>query len=249
MDNFIIFFKRFYKALLNTFFPNICWECHKILLGDRVGYCDDCFKKVPRIKNQTHCIQCSSLYFVDRKGLCLSCRDNFHETLYFDYHLSSFSYEEEIKALILAGKFGGRRSVWTFLANEMYDLIKNSDNNSKPLIIPVPISRKRHRERGFNQAKLLATKLSALSNIPLNNNILIKIRNNQKQSQKSQLERKDNPKDCYQVVNQKEIMDKTILLLDDVFTTGSTANECSKVLKEGCAQKVIVLTVAKRDFD
>ena len=114
-------------------------------------------------------------------------------------------------------------------------------------IIPVPLHKYRYRERGYNQAYLILKELSKLEkNIIIKNNIIKKTENIKPQSTLNKAERKDNIKGVYEIINKEnKIEDRKILIFDDVFTTGSTTNECSRVLKEHKAKKVGVLTIAK----
>lgn len=254
MKNFISFFKRLKKIIyfpvINTLFPNYCWNCSDVLTEEKIGYCIPCFIEIPYIYEQKHCIKCSSLFFVNSQGFCQNCQDQYHENLYFDQNLSCFSYADKIQELIKVGKYGKRRSVWKLLAKEMVTFLQKINLNNDAVIIPVPISKKRYADRGFNQSAITAKMISQKFNLPYFPRVLKKIKNNHSQVELNQNDRKTNPLDCYRVKAKKNIIqDKTILLVDDVFTTGSTVNECSRVLKESGAFKVIVLTVAKSDFD
>ena len=113
------------------------------------------------------------------------------------------------------------------------------------IIIPVPISKKRNKERGYNQSLLIAREIAKNENVKLRNNVILKVKNNNTQSKLNKEERAENVKNVYKITNNKEIIDKNILLIDDIFTTGATLNECSKMLKQASAKKVDVLTIAK----
>ena len=113
------------------------------------------------------------------------------------------------------------------------------------IIIPVPISKKRNKERGYNQSLLIAREIAKNENVKLRNNVISKVKNNTTQSKLNKEERAENVKNVYKITKNKEIIDKNILLIDDIFTTGATLNECSKMLKQAGAKKVDVLTIAK----
>lgn len=118
--------------------------------------------------------------------------------------------------------------------------------NNYDYIIPIPLHKYRNRERGYNQSFLILKALAKKNkNIIIRNNILQKQRNIKPQSSLNKLERKNNIKNAYTITNKLEIKNKKILLFDDVFTTGSTTNECSRILKENGAKKIGVLTIAK----
>jgi ComF family protein len=112
------------------------------------------------------------------------------------------------------------------------------------LLVPVPLHRKRLRERGFNQALLLARELSRQTQIPYEARILQKKKATPPQVQLNGEEREEGVKGVFHVTRRDGVEGKTILLIDDVYTTGATVNECSKVLIRGGAKRVDVLTLA-----
>lgn len=117
------------------------------------------------------------------------------------------------------------------------------------IMIVVPISKARKKERGYNQSQLIAKQVSQIINIPIMKNILEKSKDTVPQSTLNKVQRQENAKGAYKVKkdNYKKIKNKNILLVDDIYTTGSTINECAKVLQEvGIVKKQIgALTLAK----
>ena len=113
------------------------------------------------------------------------------------------------------------------------------------IIIPVPISKKRKKERGYNQSLLIARKISSKEKIKLGDKVISKVKNNNTQSKLNKEERAENVKNVYKITKDKEIINKNILLIDDIYTTGATLNECSRMLKQAGAKKIDVLTIAK----
>lgn len=115
------------------------------------------------------------------------------------------------------------------------------------IIIPVPMSRKKLAQRGYNQSELIASKISRYSKIQLQKDIIIKVKENKTQSTLNKIQRLENIKNVYKIKNKQKIKAKNILLFDDIYTTGATVNECAKILKQAGAKTVNVLTIAK-DF-
>jgi ComF family protein len=113
------------------------------------------------------------------------------------------------------------------------------------MVMPVPLHTKRLRMRGFNQALLLAVGAAERFNIPLVYDNLVRVRYTRPQVELSGLERTANVQGAFQLARPDAVEDKRILLVDDVYTTGSTMNECAKVLKDTGAAAVIVLTLAR----
>jgi ComF family protein len=113
------------------------------------------------------------------------------------------------------------------------------------MMIPVPLHIRRLRERGFNQALLLVRELSKRMGIPYEERALAKIKDTPVQIALKKRERRRNIKGAFQIRDQEAIERKSIVLVDDVYTTGATVNECSRTLLEGGAKQVAVLTVAR----
>lgn len=157
-----------------------------------------------------------------------------------------FKYEGNIRKLILNYKFNEKSYLYkTFvnflLKNEKWvEIFKNCDT-----IIPIPISKKRKKERGYNQSLLIAKELNKKLQLSLNNNCLYKVKDTIEQSKLNKEERKKNIQGVYKLENQEKLKNKKILLIDDIYTTGNTIEEVSKTLKKADINGIIVLTIAK----
>ena len=115
---------------------------------------------------------------------------------------------------------------------------------SYDIIGAVPIHKKRKDERGYNQSELIAKELAkSIPNLEYKK-ILTKTKNNKRQSELNKEERIQNVKDVYEIQNKPIIKNKKIVLFDDIYTTGNTVNECSRVLKENGAKEVLAITLA-----
>lgn len=112
-------------------------------------------------------------------------------------------------------------------------------------IIPVPISKKRMKERGYNQSLLIAKKLSKDVIIDLQTNCLFKTKNIIEQSKLNKEQRKQNIQNVYELKNREIINNKQILLIDDIYTTGSTVKECARVLQQANPKRIDVLVIAR----
>lgn len=164
----------------------------------------------------------------------------------FDEHMYLYAYDSIIRKLILKYKFQEKSYLYKIF-------VKNLKNNKKTylflkkydIIIPVPISKKRLKERGYNQSSLLSKEISKDFNIEYNDKCLLKHKHTESQSSLNKELRTKNVEDVYSVKNQEKIINKKILLVDDIYTTGSTVNECSKVLRQAGAENIGILTIAK----
>lgn len=170
----------------------------------------------------------------------------FKEEKYFDELMYIFKYEGLIRNLLIQYKFEEKpyivKTFVNFLLNneKIFEKIKSFD-----IIIPVPISVNRKKERGYNQSLLLAKEISKKTKHDVINKCLYKTKNIIEQSKLNKEERKLNIQGVYELKNEQIITSKKILLIDDIYTTGSTVNECSKILQKGKPQKIGVFTIAR----
>ena len=168
------------------------------------------------------------------------------EDKYFNELMYIFKYEGEIRRLIIDYKFNDKSYIYLTFVNfllkneKIFEKIKKYDK-----IIPVPISKKRLKARGYNQSYLIAKEIAKQTNLEIVNNCLIKTKNIIEQSKLNKEERKQNIQGVYELQNEKLIKDKKILLIDDIYTTGSTVNECSKILRQGNPTEIGILVLAK----
>lgn len=166
---------------------------------------------------------------------------------FFNKHGYIFKYEGQIRKLLIDYKFNDKPYLYKTFASIILsnEKIINFINNYE-IIIPVPIHKKRLNSRGYNQSELLVREISRKSkNIKFINNLLIKTKNNVAQSTLSKEDRVLNVKNIYKVQNNDLIKGKSIILLDDIYTTGNTVNECSRILKENGAREIGIFTISK----
>ena len=184
---------------------------------------------------------CCGIKITDAPNPQTLCGECLAETPHYDTARAPILYDENSKPLILNLKHGGRKEGLKTFATMMRDAafeIENSD-----LIIPVPIHKKRLLKRGFNQSVWLGGEISKITNIPFDPFILIRTKDTKSQNGLSNIGRKNNMQGAFKTV--KDIKDKNIILIDDVFTTGATVNSCARVLKRAGAKRVDVITLMR----
>ena len=167
---------------------------------------------------------------------------NFSEHHYF------FKYEDLIRSQLLSLKFQEKPYIYKTIAYFLEKSQKSFEKLKKyDIIIIVPISRRRMKQRGYNQSELIARKIAPIISAEIAKNIIIKIKNIPAQSTLNKLQREKNVKNAYIAKNIDKIKNKKILIFDDIYTTGSTVNECAKMLVEKGIRKnnIGVLTIAK----
>lgn len=151
-----------------------------------------------------------------------------------------------IRKILLNYKFNDKsylyRTIVNFLLKDekFFQILQSYDT-----IIPVPISQKRRKERGYNQSELIAKEIAKKLCIEYNNRSLFKTKDIIEQSKLNKEERQKNIQNVYELRQPQILENKKILLIDDIYTTGSTVNECSKTLKKAQPKKIDVFTIAK----
>ena len=206
--------------------------------------CESCRKSFTPISSP-FCSRCG-LPFVSREGEDHRCSECLLDRRYFRKARAFGVYEGVLLEAIHLLKYGKKTS----LSRPLSILAKNTflqywDARDIDLIIPVPLHIKRLRERGFNQAHLLLRTWARYEAIPLNGLTLTRTRWTEPQTSLSRAERRNNIKGAFSLRHAERIRDKRILLVDDVYTTGATVNECARVLLKARATFVDVLTLAR----
>lgn len=228
---------KFFDKFLNIFFPADikCVVCGEEIFDEEL-ICERCQKKLPRIEK--HCLKCGMSLKED--GYCDICKNR---ERYFSYVISPFEYKREIVKLVRNYKYDGRRYLAKSMAYEMVKKFKEYD--FKPDIIAfIPLHPKRQKERGYNQAELIADYVSEMLNIPISKNNFIKTLNTKSQTRYTYVQRKYNVENSFKIENKDEFKGKKILLIDDVITTGATLEIASHDLLEAGAKEVVGLTFA-----
>lgn len=214
------------EKILNLIYPQTCGICGKI---NENSLCKKCEIKLNKQAENR----------IIKEGTEI-------EDKYFNELMYIFRYEAQIRKLIIDYKFNDKAYLYKMFVNfllknkKIFENIKNYDT-----IIPVPISKKRKNERGYNQSLLISRNIAEKTNLELMNNCLIKTKNIIEQSKLNKEDRLQNIQGVYDLKNKKLLENRKILLIDDIYTTGSTANECSKTLRAANPDKVGILVLAK----
>jgi len=213
---------KIFTAILDILFPRKCVFCAKILNKNDDGWCDKCIESLP---------------YADNHG--------YQNGEIFDFCVSPLYYTGVVRQSILRYKFGSVQHYSNEYAKLLADCIREHPALKYDIISWVPLSKKRERKRGYDQAMLLATK-TAQELGETAAEVLIKHRDVQPQSELGdKTERSANISGAYQASNPELIKNKHILLIDDVITTGSTLDECARVLLSAGAAGVSGATLAR----
>ena len=221
--------KRVIEGVLDLIFPPKCIFCREILSSDEIDrdrlICKECTEEMEIVgwmAGETRIGPCEQKI----SGL-----------------FSALKYNRGVKNAIHGFKFRERefygRTLGGIMAEGLVDYARMFD-----VIVPVPLSKERLNQRGFNQSQVVAEELERSLKIKAENDVLVKKVHTQKQSMLKGRERSDNVSNAFCVKYPERIVNKNVLIIDDVLTTGSTLGECAKILLEAGAMKVYVSVIA-----
>jgi ComF family protein len=236
--------KKFTHALLDFLFPPLCHVCRTFIPdAGNLHICSSCREKMPTVSHPL-CTVCGIPF--DGAGNDHECGDCLRHPPSFDVARAALIHDGPGRSLIHAFKYSNRihlrRPLGLLTAGLLADFVALCGPD---LIVPVPLHVRRLRGRGFNQAILLGEVLAREWGIPLHRQLLQRIRWTEPQISLTAEQRRDNVRGAFSVRDSAAVAGKRVLLVDDVFTTGSTVEECAKMLKKTGACHVAVVTVAR----
>lgn len=212
---------KLYRYLIDWLYPNICPSCGCVI-GYNDDFCKSCYDEIIRYNGK-------------------------YEIEYADSFNAFCVYDDRIKRIVNTFKHDPCGNTYYAFAKGIETAI--SANSSIPFvdaIVYVPMMKEDEAERGYNQSELIAKELSHLNGKPCVNG-LIKIKDTRPQKSLNECERKINVKDAFAINEKAGLKGKSVLLIDDLCTTGSTLSECAKALKNGGVSKVFAASFAKTD--
>jgi len=225
--------RKLSNQIFSLFYPNLCAGCHVDLVRHEKIICLSCWETLPKTNFHLRETNPVAQKFWGKINI---------------QHATSFYYfnkEGRLQQILHALKYRKQFDVGILLGQKMgvdllyADWIKNID-----LIIPIPLSKEKMRIRGYNQSESIALGLSAVLNIPVQTNTVIRVKNTASQTNKNIAERMENVKNAFAVQDAEKLKNKHVLLIDDVLTTGATLEACARELHtiENC--KISIATIA-----
>lgn len=227
--------------ILDAIFPKFCLSCKK----EGSYLCQDCqallevleyrfclCKKAVRLPEGVRCGRCSRNRRLNGLYFALPYQNNFAKIL-----IHQFKYEPFVKDLA--------KTITSLIIDHFHLLEKKKDDFADFLLVPVPLTKQRLKWRGFNQAEEIGKGLADFLEIPLVTNILLKTKATLPQIDLAEKARMENIKGAFSINDEGEIKGRKILLIDDVYTTGATLEECARILKESGAKEVWGVVAAR----
>jgi len=248
ISNSLTLVKNFFNYVLDILFPIQCLGCGR----EGAWICKECFENIS-LNIESVCPFCGKSSPFGR--VCFSCQGKY----YLKGVMVASTYDNKIlKNMIQAFKYNFVRSLAKPLGQILINFLEETrkinfssedvgilQNPQGVLLIPIPLHRKRFLERDFNQAELLAIEVANRFGFKLSSDILKRLRYTPPQVKLKREAREENIKRAFSCVAPEAVKGKKILLLDDVFTTGATVNECAQVLKKAGAREIWGLVLAK----
>lgn len=221
------------KALINLFFPKVCYACLNLLGDNEDTICVDCRNDLP----------VTNFHFENN--------DTVKKVLYgrvkIEHATALFRFEKKglVQQLIHGLKYKNYENIGFILGNWLGNELREIDDyNSIDIVIPVPLHKKKLKKRGYNQVAKFGQQISKALNTEYRDDVLVKITNNKSQSKKGRLARWINSEELFAIKNIESIENKHILLVDDIITTGATLEACSNVLNQAKNVKISIATMA-----
>lgn len=232
------------EKILQILFPKTCPICGDILEKGR-EICPECKQRLIYIR-EPKCKKCGKPfdkreYDSQTREYCGDCTKLPHS---YEHGMAVFRYNEEIRESIFRFKYHNQRTYADFYGKEMAKSYgRYIQSLGIEVIIPVPLSKKKRRNRGFNQAELMANICGKQLGIPVDCGKLLRFRDTVPQKELNHIERRKNLKNAF-IIEKNDVKYKKILLVDDIYTTGSTIDACAEMLRQDGAEKVYFISLS-----
>lgn len=225
---------------LELIYPRRCPVCECILEIGGNKICKTCKQKLPYIK-EPKCKKCGKSIEGEEVEYCYDCSRHQHE---YEQGVAVFEYDDQIKASIYRFKYKNKREYADFYVQEIIRCYGDKIKNWNPdVLIPIPLHKSKYKKRGFNQAEIVAKKIGKKLQIPVANKVLIRQKKTMPQKELSTKERQNNVKRAFKIVDNKVKL-QVVVLIDDIYTTGSTIDAATRVLKESGVYKVYCISIS-----
>lgn len=247
------FVSKLISVCVQTIYPRKCVMCQAVMSIDRNNakmglqgeVCKKCKGKIKYISSLT-CLKCGREIDREEDEYCTDCRKKYH---IFDKGISLFKYDDMLKESIYRFKYQGMKIYGSYYAKELAGRFANEISSwNADAVIAVPIHKSRLRKRGYNQAQIIAKELVKNINsgiekkLIIDDNLLVRTKKTVPQKELDVWQRKKNIENAFKV-SENVVEYKKVILVDDIYTTGCTIDECARVLKEAGVLEVYFVTL------
>lgn len=224
--------------MLNILYPHRCAVCDSAVRKCTGLICGRCRGRINLIE-EPRCLKCSKPLDNQEKEYCLDCRRGSHE---YERGYAAFLYQGYMQESLMRFKYGGRQEYGMFYGSILAEFAGHFFRGCRPqILIPVPVHRSKLIKRGYNQAEILAAEISKRWKIPMEAKCIRRTRHTKAQKNLTPRERKKNLTDAFEICG--NVPWKSVMLVDDIYTTGSTVDALAGILKEAGVEKVYFIAV------
>lgn len=224
--------------ILDILYPRRCVICNELLEKKEVDVCSQCKREIHPIEGAV-CLTCGKP-IADGETRCADCKRTAHV---FDWGVSCYLYKD-VKGAIFRIKYAGREDLIAYFSRQIVANLKSDLLQMQAdFLVPIPMHHRRKRKRGYNQAELLAKQIGKEIQIPVLTSLVIRKVETIPMKYLSTKQRQLNLKRAF-IIGQNDVKLKSIILVDDIYTTGATMDAVASVLKKAGAKKIYFLTLA-----
>ena len=227
-----------WNQILTLLFPARCTICDRVLSYGKEGICEDCEERLEYL-TQPLCGKCGKKIGTEEE-FCYDCSRKTH---WFTRGVAVFPYSY-VRSSLYRFKYAGRAEFARFYARQMDLYLGQQRIRWRPqALVPVPLHKKKRRLRGYNQAELVAKELSKLWGIPVMDNLVVRVKNTRPMKEIDGTKRQNNLKKAFKL-GKNDVKLNTIIIIDDIYTTGSTVDAVAKVCREAGIETIYVLCIS-----
>ena len=234
----------YWHRMLEILFPRKCPVCDQIIMPKGAVICPECRRRV-NLVTEPRCLKCGKQLFCEEAEYCDGCEK---KTFHYTRGLVLLNYDSVARKILTALKYHGKCDNADYLAAETVARLREEILGMQAdCFVPVPVHPRRKRVRGFNQAELIAKRLGERMDIPVRTDVLKRIKNTLPQKELGSSARLNNLLKAFAVKNTEKLEGKTVILVDDVHTTGATLHTCAALLKAAGATEIFFVTVGRTE--
>ena len=230
-----------FDNLVDIIFPRRCAVCDDVLAPGSKGICASCRPRLSYV-SEPRCLKCGKEIEDPDEEYCGDCAKTKRS---FEAGFPLFNYIPPLSDAITRLKYHGRQEYAEVYGREIAEAFGERFKRLKvECLVPVPLHKERLKKRGYNQAALIAKEIAAETGIPVNEKLLARDKKTAPQKELNDADREKNLAMAFSIQKDCNIIPETVLLVDDIYTTGSTCEGCTKVLLAAGVKKVYYTSVA-----
>lgn len=237
--------RRIIDFLLDLLFPRECPVCGNIVIPKGKDICDLCKNEFVQIQSP-YCLKCGKPLSDDGIEYCIGCREKSHD---FDEGRAAFLYNDAMRKSIYRFKYNNKSEYARYYGLAISEILGNKIKSyNADALIPVPMYKRKERKRGYNQAYLIAKEISRQIDVPVKADVVIRKRSTKIMRSLGAKEREKNIKKAFKL-RKDSVKLNNVVIVDDIYTTGATADAVAASLKAGGVKKVYIIALATGKID